>query len=294
MIRGKSRRLAVAAAAIALVAAGTVAVLATTARADNAVPIGTCSASGDGAECTITGAMTNGAEMFGGVSATAGLEVNITDTVTCDQNGQVTTQPGFANGESNGMNVPYLNLPASVSTSQPSSCEVSVTAQNLSAGTSTLLLTYLPYILPATSSPSPSASATPSPSGPPVHLVRGFDGMCLRDTGDSAAERTKIVMWACDPAAQGQGWTYRGDELRIHGDMCVNAKGRGTKGSPLILWSCNGSANEIWIHRSNGEYALKANGGKLCLTDPAYSTGDGTQVVVGVCSDARDQRWSLP
>jgi ricin-type beta-trefoil lectin protein len=104
----------------------------------------------------------------------------------------------------------------------------------------------------------------------------------------------KIVVWACDPAAQGQGWTYHGDELRIHGDMCVNAKGRGTKGSPLILWPCNGSPNEIWIRKSNGEYALKADGYKLCLTDPAFSTHDGTQAAVGVCSDARDQRWSLP
>lgn len=148
---------------------------------------------------------------------------------------------------------------------------------------------------PSTSpSPSPSPSATPSPSAPPVHLVRGFDGMCLRDTGDSAAKRTKIVVWVCDPSAQGQGWTYSGDELRIHGDMCVNAKGRGTKGSPLILWPCNGSPNEIWIRKSSGEYVLKANGYKLCLSDPAFSTDDGTQAAVGVCSDARDQRWSLP
>jgi alpha-galactosidase len=144
-----------------------------------------------------------------------------------------------------------------------------------------------------------------------VYLTVSTDGQAVtnvspsvspsRDTEDSAAKRTKIVIWVCDPTAQGQGWTYRGDKwtyrgdkLRIHGDMCVNAKGRGTSGSPVILWPCDGSPNEIWIRRSNGEYVLKANGYKLCLTAPAYSTGDGTQAAVGVCSDARDQRWSLP
>jgi hypothetical protein len=50
-----------------------------------------------------------------------------------------------------------------------------------------------------------------------------------------------------------------------------SAKGRGTKGSPLILRPCNGSPNEIWIRKPSGE-----------------------QAAVGVCSDARDQRWSLP
>ena len=64
--------------------------------------------------------------------------------------------------------------------------------------------------------PGPSATPSPSPTHlpphprlppAPVHLVRGFDGMCMRDTGDSAAPRTKIVDWACDPTAGGQQWS---------------------------------------------------------------------------------------
>lgn len=57
---------------------------------------------------------------------------------------------------------------------------------------------------------------------------------------------------------------------------------------------CNGSANEIWVHKSNGEYVLKANGSSLCLDDPAYSTANGTQLIVYTCSGTRNQRWSLP
>jgi hypothetical protein len=50
----------------------------------------------------------------------------------------------------------------------------------------------------------------------------------------------------------------------------------------------------IWVHKANGEYVLKANGSKVCLDDPAYSTANGTQLIVYTCSDTRNQRWTLP
>jgi endo-1,4-beta-xylanase len=102
------------------------------------------------------------------------------------------------------------------------------------------------------------------------------------------------VDWACDPTAGGQQRTYRGDELKIHGDMCVNAKGKGTSGSPVMLWSCNGGQNEIWVHRSDREYALMVGGYRQCLTDPGYSTTNGTQLRVAACTGASDQQWSPP
>lgn len=40
--------------------------------------------------------------------------------------------------------------------------------------------------------------------------------------------------------------------------------------------------------------ARKANGSRLCLDDPAYSTANGTQLIVYTCSDTRNQRWTLP
>jgi hypothetical protein len=90
----------------------------------------------------------------------------------------------------------------------------------------------------------------------------------MRDMGDSAAKRTKIAIWACDPTAQGQGWTYHSDELQIHGSMCANAKGTGASGSLVILWPCTGTPNEVWLRKSGSEYALKAGKYKMCLTDP--------------------------
>jgi hypothetical protein len=264
----KTGRLAAAAAAIAVAVAGMVAALTMTAHADTEL---TCqgSAPADEPTCSVKLQVTDPTYITVQASYApqgSAISVGMTWAGSCTLDGQTAAIQYDGIGGSSEPVIAGITLPFT----DPATCTVTVTAV------------------------SPSPSATPSPSAPPVHLVRGFDGMCLRDTGDSAAKRTKIVVWVCDPTAQGQGWTYRGDELRIHGDMCVNAKGRGTSGSPVILWPCNGSPNEIWIRRSNGEYVLKANGYKLCLTDPVYSTGDGTQAVVGVCSDARDQRWSLP
>jgi hypothetical protein len=72
----------------------------------------------------------------------------------------------------------------------------------------------------------------------------------------------------------------------------MSAKGKGSSGSPVILWSCTGSSNEIWTHNTAGEYVLKATG--LCLDDPAYSVKNGTQLAVYSCKDSANQRWSLP
>jgi Ricin-type beta-trefoil lectin domain len=294
----RTRRVAAAAAAVIMLATGAIVALTTTARAGNAVPLVSCTATGGaGTKCTLTGSAANVEALYIGATAPGpSILVNAIITVTCSAAGQTQTWTG--GGE---FNTPFnIGLSGGDFTSSDLSCQVSGTASNVgsTSGSFTATVTYIPYSSPQPSaSPSPSASlspSSPSPSTSSVHLVRGFDGMCVRDMGDSAAARTKVVAWACDPTAQGQGWTYRGDELRIHGSMCVTAKGSGTSGSPVLLWPCDGGRNEIWAHRSGGEYALKAGGYKLCLTDPGFATANGTQLVVLACTDARDQRWSLP
>jgi hypothetical protein len=69
---------------------------------------------------------------------------------------------------------------------------------------------------------------------------------------------------------------------------------RGGSGSPVVLYTCNGGANELWSHNSHGEYVLKAHGSTLCLDDPAYSTRNGTHLIVYTCKDRANQQWSLP
>jgi hypothetical protein len=146
----------------------------------------------------------------------------------------------------------------------------------------------------ATPSPTPTATATtPTTTAKYNNQVHGFDGTCLDDKGNSSAKRTSVIIWTCSNTDQAQGWTYSGSELKIHG-MCLNAKGSGKQGSKLILWNCTGSGNEIFSHRSNGEFVEKANGYSQCIDDPGYSTKNGTQPFMYKCNNGANQHWSLP
>jgi hypothetical protein len=78
----------------------------------------------------------------------------------------------------------------------------------------------------------------------------------------------------------------------MHNGLCLNDQRSGGNGSHAILYTCSGAANEIWTHLANGELQLKANGGKYCLDDPAYSTTSGTQLILYSCKDSSNQRWS--
>ena len=39
---------------------------------------------------------------------------------------------------------------------------------------------------------------------------------------------------------------------------------------------------------------LNAKGYRLCLDDPAYSTRNGTRLIVYTCKDSANQRWQQP
>ena len=149
-----------------------------------------------------------------------------------------------------------------------------------------------PPVAATTCAPAPP-TPTPSPTTPsgPVHLYKGLGGECLDDAGNSSANRAKVIIWSCNSHDRAQGWTYSGGRL-VHNGLCANDQRYGGNGSKVILYTCNGGANEIWTHRANGEFVLKANGGKYCLDDPASSTRNGTQLIVWTCKDSANQRWT--
>jgi hypothetical protein len=44
-------------------------------------------------------------------------------------------------------------------------------------------------------------------------------------------------------------------------------KGYGGSGSRVVLYTCESASNDIWTHKSNGEYAYKWHNGKWCHDD---------------------------
>lgn len=255
----------------------------TAAYANNA---GFCTASSTATtkgDCMLTETVTNPAVVMVTVTVTKGpnQDVSITWSASCTLNGSTAKNFGGSDGMTPTTETMVLPFP------DPDSCVVTASA-GLSTNDGTVLVE-LHY------APNPNATAAPTPaptnSGTSVRLWKGYQGKCLDAAGNGSADRTKAIIWGCNGSDKAQGWTYSGGEL-THNGACLNDQRWGGNGSKVILYSCNGAANEIWTHLANGEFVLKANGGKLCLDDPAYATKNGTQLDVWSCHNGTNQRWS--
>jgi hypothetical protein len=242
------------------------AIAASTAAASASTIFGSCSAQGDFATCVASGTATRPITITVSVTSSPDQQVYVAWSDVCSQ--------GTGAGSSSGSFTAQTPVSRVVSHPyyQPDSCTVAADAQ-LQAGGNSI-----------------HVSLSYSQTAPVSHEIKGYAGKCADDNGNSSAPRTKIQIWSCVNDAS-QQWSFSNGELK-HGSMCMNDKGSGGSGSPVILWSCNGARNEVWSHNSGGEYVLKANG--LCLDDPAYSTKNGTQLVVYRCNGGANQRWSLP
>jgi hypothetical protein len=260
-------RLAAAAAATGLLTAGAIAV--STVAASASTTFASCSAQGDFATCVAAGTANSPVTLTVTVTSSPDQDVFVAWDTTCSE--------GLSAGGSSGSFTAQTPVTRTISHpyQHPDSCIVSADAQLQAGGNSVhISLSY-------------SQTAPPKPVS---HEIKGYAGRCVDDNGNSSAPRTKIQIWRCANSAS-QQWSFTRGELK-HGSMCMNVKGKGASGSPVILWSCTGSGNEIWTHNAAGEYRLKASG--MCLDDPAYSTTNGTQLAVYHCKDSANQRWSLP
>ena len=277
MMRG-SRRLIVCATLTGLLTAGAVSASIPAAQANGA---GQCTASGTKASCTVTATIPSPTAIYGGATASSGQDINVAWTAACT----LGSQTGSTKGATDAMspNVVALTLPFT----DPDSCAVTVTATLAVSGSLDLLVSYAP-------GPSPTASPTPTPPPPPsVQLIKGFADKCVDDNGNSSANRAKIQIWTCNGSDQAQGWNLVDGQL-VHNGKCLNDQAFGGNGSHVILWPCNGAANELWSHRFTGEWVLSARGGKLCLDDPAFATRNGTALIVWTCNHGANQHWTAP
>jgi hypothetical protein len=270
-----SCRAAIYTALTGLLAAGAITMGVTAASANTA---GFCSASSTStvkATCTVTEKISTPADITVSITMESGAQQTASSawTATCD------TQKTSGGSTS----IIPVTEDVTMASSNPASCTVTATG-TLSTNSGTMLVA-LKY-------DSASASPSPSPTTPsgPVRLYRGFGGKCVDDAGNSSALRAKVVIWTCNSHDAAQKWVFAGGKL-MHNGKCLNDQRSGGNGSKVILYTCNGSANELWTHKSNGEFVMKANGGKYCLDDPASSTHNGTQLIVWTCKNGTNQHW---
>ncbi len=244
---------------------------------------GFCHDSGTAAHCTLSGSITAPTAVTIDVTASVNGKATVAWTVTCTR-GDRTLYTTGAKASETPAQVSLTPLPATAAGRCAVSASASLSTGNV-ASALTVELAYTPAV-----SPSPSPSPSPAVTLAGYHQWQGYDGKCLEDAGSSSALRARVQLWTCGSAGKAEYWDYTRGELTHHG-LCLNDQHWGGNGSHAILYACNGAADEIWSERANGELKLKAHGGKYCLTDPAYSTSNGTQLIVSTCQDTSNQRW---
>ena len=296
------RRFVVSAAVAGLLIAGAVSVSMEVAHASSSLP---CHGnSGNGFTCGLTGTYIWPVALSVTVTddnntastpVSEGVQVTWTATGISCTDSTYGTQTAPSGGDA-GVTPFNGTLPVPFAAAD-GTCHVTVSISLSSAPTSSS--TPFSAVLNYTPTSSPTTTATPTPTstspaaGPPVHPIKGFDGKCVSDKGNSSANRAKIIIWNCSSTDQAENWKFSSNEF-IHNGKCMNDQGNGGLRSKVILYTCNGASNEKWNELANGELRLQGHGGTLCVDDPRSSTTNGTQLILYTCTDAANQRWSLP
>jgi len=280
-----------------LVAGGTIAGLALTqgtSLADNAA---TCFANlGSGTKCTISDVSvpdpTDIYLQLESPSGTSGLQGNVTWTVSCPSTATATT------GSADGAVPSVVYIQQNIDIPSTESCTVSIgltvvgltaDAQDVSVGVDYDANSNSGSGTVTSPTPTPTASV---PSGGISGVIQGYDNKCVSDKDNSYANRNIVWSYGC-AKLKSQTWRYAAGEL-IHNGLCLNDKGNAGNGGKVILYTCSGSQDELWVHQENNTYELKAHGFTLCLTIPNYSKSNGVQLEANTCRNAANQHWTIP
>ncbi|MEU2231485.1 non-reducing end alpha-L-arabinofuranosidase family hydrolase [Streptomyces vietnamensis] len=136
------------------------------------------------------------------------------------------------------------------------------------------------------------SGATPGEPADGTGEIKGVaSGRCLDAPG--SANGTRAQLRDCGGQAD-QRWTHTAaKQLKVHGDKCLDAMGKGTtNGTPVVVWDCNGGANQQWNINTDGSITGVQSG--LCLDAVGAATANGTTIQLYACASVGNQKWTGP
>ncbi|MBX7270142.1 PHB depolymerase family esterase [Micromonospora sp. Llam7] len=144
---------------------------------------------------------------------------------------------------------------------------------------------------PPTGTPTPTPTPTVSPTTPPNsanRIVGVQSGRCIDVPNASRDNGTRVQLYDCHGQSN-QSWTYTASkQLRVYGDMCLDAGGSGN-GAGIQIYSCHSQTNQQWNVNSNGTISGVQSG--RCLD--VWSTSNGAQVQLYDCHGQTNQQFNL-
>jgi lysophospholipase L1-like esterase len=105
----------------------------------------------------------------------------------------------------------------------------------------------------------------------------------MADAFDTAVQAADAAGWIVPPASVPAGQVRSG----IAGKCLDASGGSSANGTPVDIWTCDGSAGQKWSGRSDG--TLRALG--KCLDATARGTANGTKIELWDCNGGTNQQW---
>ncbi|MFF3853858.1 ricin-type beta-trefoil lectin domain protein [Micromonospora sp. NPDC002575] len=140
----------------------------------------------------------------------------------------------------------------------------------------------------ATPTTTPTTPPPTSPPGAASQIVGAQSGRCVDVPNASRANGTRVQLYDCNRQSN-QSWTYTSTkQLRVYGDMCLDAAGTGN-GAAVQIYGCHSQTNQQWNVNSNGTISSVQSG--RCLD--VWSTANGAQIQLYDCHGQTNQRFTL-
>jgi hypothetical protein len=145
-------------------------------------------------------------------------------------------------------------------------------------------------IKPGTTPPSPSPTVSPTVSPPTIFRLVNGASSTCLDVPNSNSANGTQLIIWTCNGGANQNVTRSGNALQMLG-KCLDAFGAGTaNGTRVVLWTCSGAVNQQWTLRPDGSIAGVQSG--RCLTPTSGGTANGTLIILSDCNGQPYQRWN--
>jgi hypothetical protein len=133
---------------------------------------------------------------------------------------------------------------------------------------------------------------------------------CLQPVGASLDAGAAIIQTYCDFSSGNLAQQWASDDLgggvvhyrNLHSNLCLDARGGATNGTPVQQWACNTISNERWQpvipdidpDTFDGPVISRVSGtSSLCLDVPGASPADRLAMQIWQCNGTTAQDWSV-